>query len=234
MIKIASNDSISFSITNEIKINFLKSSEYRVTNDNDKISISNFNNINLLTPVDFSELRDKADQAFGSAQLALDYILRIINNSTITSSVRLVDVVNNDVFNPGLGTSNMNVDGSSTPVIFEYEAVEDTVINRINLFLENNTTFLTTGFAALAALANGLEIKVEGLPFELWKTNRDIAKAADIFFTDFLANINKTMIAHKETNFLLRKGQKFEVIVNDDLTGIDFFTIEVEGRQINI
>jgi len=136
---------------------------------------------------------------------------------------------------------DMTVDGSSTPVTFTQTVTVPTGsvfrIARRMMFLEDSTNFTSTTFAGITALTNGVDLAVEGEVIFNIKTNLDLAIAA--FDSNGQKNLGKeqqTMLVRlsfdkflSDSGLSLLEGEEFQIIVNDDLTGLDIFNIMIEG-----
>ena len=140
---------------------------------------------------------------------------------------------------------DMNIDGSVTPVPFDYVATTDVLIARSNIYIiDANPT--PVQFGGIAALTNGLLIQVLDASLNALKTfsaqepivsNADFVGLAgtDVSFaigagTDSVA-VRWTM--NRMTGgpgMILRAGHRFRVLVRDDLTGITTFHWTIQGR----
>lgn len=144
-------------------------------------------------------------------------------------------------------TTNMNVDGSVTPVEFEYECPDNNVA-----FLHRNTLHMVDGgiipttFAGVSALANGVEIQIidsDGTTILLdytkgrtMTTNTDFALLAGPDFPvlagtgngDDVMSIRWTL-SKAGGPLLLTEGQIFRVTINDDISGITHMHWMMQG-----
>ena len=155
----------------------------------------------------------------------------------------------------GGGTTSMDVDGSSTAQLFTVDAQEDFDIRimKIMIFIEDTTVSHST-FGAIAALTNGVDISVieSGVETFLVQSATKFADlieqtlAASPFGDDASAFELISVTGTADAQILpmdigalvpggLRIGRgtadRFQVEVNDDLTGLDLFTVRVLGYR---
>lgn len=155
----------------------------------------------------------------------------------------------------GTGVTNMNVNGSSTAQAFTVNSVADydIRIQKILIYIEDSSV-THSGFGALAALSNGVDISVfeDGTETFLVQSAKKFADliqqtlAERPFGADAssfeLASVTGTADAQvlpMDIGSLVPGGirigrgtkDKFQVEVNDDLTGLDFFTVRVLGYR---
>jgi hypothetical protein len=140
------------------------------------------------------------------------------------------------------GSNNMAVNGSVTPVTYTYTVPADTrvALNRGFLVMEDGViSFLPGAFAAIAALTNGVEINVTplgGSPvvLENWKTNREVRDT--MFDFDEQWKTAGTYVGRwsftKDLNnngIVLTPGDTFNMVIQDDLSGLDYFSFRLKG-----
>ena len=141
-------------------------------------------------------------------------------------------------------SSAMNVDGSSLPVVFCYEAPASKVVRVESLVIRiRDATILPDKFGGVDALTNGVEVEFrtsadakikDPLGAVALKRNSDfqfIAHHAEIF--PDAAN-GDTYIIHWDigqggTVVKLENEEKLCVIINDNLTGLTSFEMMVHG-----
>jgi len=148
--------------------------------------------------------------------------------------------------------TNLKVNGSSTPVIFYYEAPagQGVRLNRINGVLDSSDECEADYFAGGASvLTNGLKFQLRD-PSDnvsqlspLIKSNIDFCFLAgtDVGHANFTARVDREVLVFKWTlskGFadgapMLPPGWRFEVVVQDDLTAagwdIDNFDFYLQG-----
>ena len=138
-------------------------------------------------------------------------------------------------------SNDMTVDGSGgSPKVFSYSvpANYNLVISRIMLFMQTGGAMSVELFGNLAALGVGLEIKGDGILIATWKDNIDIY--TECYDVDALSNVSSTAV---DTTMSLRwtlpkdlNGpgllctDKFEAIVNDDLSSLTRLRIKIKGK----
>lgn len=151
------------------------------------------------------------------------------------------------------GVTNMKVDGSATPQKFFGGADPDADIHIMALSIliaDNNIAHNT--FGQIPALANGWDIEVQeagGITklINKAKTGGEVILQAGAFWpygnagttwelTSFTGNTDATLVTmpiHQMVPGGIRLGRgtfdKIESIINDDLTGLDFFEVRIYG-----
>lgn len=145
----------------------------------------------------------------------------------------------------------MNIDGSVTPVNFDYVVPAGKVlwVERVN-FVVINESMVADSFFGIADLANGLSIKVlsasddvlidfyDGLTI---KTMVDFCNLAGADAGNF---VNENAIAHDTANvrwtiakagepMMLTAGEKFRITVSDDISDIERFRAMVQGVLVD-
>lgn len=139
-------------------------------------------------------------------------------------------------------TNEMAVNGSVTPVTYKY-----TVPANYRLYLYRSLFTLEDGSAAFApvdfgalgsTLANGVQIKAGGTTLYTIKSNREIAQLCyDIDNQWKAAGDYKVRWTHSKdhgTPIQLEATETFEVVINDDLTGLDSFQWMIAGKLVSV
>lgn len=142
---------------------------------------------------------------------------------------------------------NAAVDGSSTPVTFEYvnsSSVNDEVITAMHYVLTDSGTFDVGKFAAHTALTNGIEWQViradgttvkhdltGGFPI---KTNEELIAVARDFQEIAFGVVEEVIVGQLDlrigdTPIVLRPGERIRMTINDDLSGLGLFYMKVRG-----
>jgi len=144
-------------------------------------------------------------------------------------------------------TINMAVDGSSTPQIFQIGPVgvgstSVVQITRIMGHLLDSTAMDDGKFGGITALTNGVVLrKNDGVMKNLWnvKTNADLALICYNFnYSDkapggqFGANFRNTYGGQGAHGVVLEllPGEYLEILIQDDLTGLDDFRMMAQGH----
>ena len=148
----------------------------------------------------------------------------------------------------GAGSTDMNVDGSGTAVPFLYSPPPGCAasVMRLILFLETSTAMDTGKFGDLAALTNGVKFQIVNGGttdvIETWKTNEDIL--LDMYdFSSAGAIFGKTTkVATGRWSFFkatggsrglyVPKNGSFQVIVQDNLSGLPHFHMHIQGYLV--
>ena len=147
------------------------------------------------------------------------------------------------------GSEDMAVNGG-TPVEFSYTVPADTIVYVTRSFVaieDGSVAFNPAHFAALgAALGNGVEVSItpnggSKVVLELWKTNRQVRDTMFDFDQEFKSDgayIGRWTFGKDLGNFTndkpgieLNAGDKFSVIVQDDLTDLDWMSFKIKGRS---
>lgn len=144
-------------------------------------------------------------------------------------------------------TTNMAVDGSVTTQIFQIGPVAPgstsvVDVTRIMGHILDSTAMDDGKFGGISALTNGCVLrKTDGVITNLWnvKTNADLALICyDFTYSDkapggqFGANFRNTYAGQGGHGVVLEllPGEYLELLVQDDLTGLDEFTMMAQGH----
>lgn len=149
-------------------------------------------------------------------------------------SVKLSSITNG-------ANKNMNVNGSITPAIFQAKPPlgKKWRITRMVGYLEGVNPFGAEKFADLLALANGVEVLINGQIITTWKTNRDIASSIPALSAPkALGKEDRTLagvwnIQEAFGNSILvddLNGIQFKI--KDDLSTITAFYVTVQGQEV--
>lgn len=142
------------------------------------------------------------------------------------------------------GSDAMNVDGSVTPVIFNYSNTpEEVIVGKIIFYIEGNMVFSSVNFAGLTALPNGVLIECAGIQLANWKDNVDIISSAPIIggaaevFGIGTKGINGTWSLDETIKAIgglyLPPGETLAVKIRDDLSNLNVFRMCVQGVKIS-
>jgi hypothetical protein len=148
----------------------------------------------------------------------------------------------------GSGSANLGVNGSVTPVVFEYSppAGSDVEIHSLSLLFEDVTAFaFGNNFIrnGLATLANGLLLDVKAgdvavTPWQNMKRTRDIIEiSSDFSIVTGTANFMRARIQLPRSLRLFRSGtfgtaDYLRITVRDDLTTLDFAEAHFQGTKL--
>jgi hypothetical protein len=144
-------------------------------------------------------------------------------------------------------TINMNVDGSVTPQVFQIGPVAPASTSTVNItrimgHLLDSSAMDDGKFGGIDALVNGCVLrKTDGIITNLWnvKTNADLALICyDFSYSDkapggqFGANFRNTYASKSGHGVILEllAGEYLEVLIQDDLTGLDDFKMMAQGH----
>ncbi len=131
----------------------------------------------------------------------------------------------------------MNVDGSITPVNFDFTANQYCEVRRINFFIQDNG-IQPSNFGGLSELTNGIELKIPGkLDFLAGfpiKTHRQFGLLAGINI-DLASGPGDDVITvnwEREEDIHLEAGDKIRLTVKDNLSGLSKFYAMVQGNYL--
>ena len=146
------------------------------------------------------------------------------------------------------GTKEMNVDGSITPQIFSLRADPgldiEVDVTRIIIHITDNTAMDDSRFGGILALTNGVVLRrVDGSYLNILnvKTNGEIGELAfDKTYDDrapsgfFGLTARLTFAGQSKIGVAIRLGpdEDLQVIIQDDLTGLESFRIMIEGHVV--
>jgi hypothetical protein len=152
------------------------------------------------------------------------------------------------------GITNMNVDGSSTPVIFSIAPLDISPtsnqwdIVRMIFAIQDGSSMDSSMFGSIAGgITNGVVIRQKDGLFQNYfniKTNGDFAlRAYDISFDDraspqgeYFFRSRRTFGGASKTGVTIRlageDNDEFQVIIQDDLTSLDSFSVTVQGHVV--
>jgi hypothetical protein len=151
-----------------------------------------------------------------------------------------------DTNGDGTGTKDANGDYSVTPETFFIQppAGEIYSITEFLIHIADSSNFTITGFASIAALTNGINVYakrngqtlidvMDGIPI---KTNPQLLHLTHrVALLDFVAGGNSLVVSYHSEDFgtsLVMHGDlgdTLEVVLNDDLSGIDDMHFIVHG-----
>ena len=132
-------------------------------------------------------------------------------------------------------SNNMVVDGSVTPVSFKHIVTIDSVIELITLYISDTGNMSETAFGAITGgLTTGIKIKIQsaGVVYDLvtCKNNIDLIlsfsdnKVVKQSAAGFMAKDDLflgSLFTKKEIKLYVANNDYVEIIINDDLTGLD-------------
>jgi len=135
------------------------------------------------------------------------------------------------------GSQDMNVNGSVTPVVFSYTALNEVETwQRSFIDLQDGIQdFQPTQFGALSALINGVQVAVikNGVEtvIETWRTNMDISMTMFDFQSNYKAGAyigRWTITSDMGTPITLFKGDSIIIRINDNLSTLDAFRFRLK------
>lgn len=153
-----------------------------------------------------------------------------------------------------VGTRNMNVDGSSTPKFFKacigYDVSGCTKqfdIVQLSLSITDQTDMDDAKFGGLSALTRGVMFRVlNGHYSNEWsiplKTNGDMARVLTVInYSDkapsgYYGLTGRLVYGGQDNYGVVRRignGVYAEIVIQDDLTGLDTFFVNAVGSEVN-
>lgn len=134
---------------------------------------------------------------------------------------------------------SLAVNGSVTPVSFfaKPDAGKKWHIHGISIYLEGATNFDALLFGSITALTNGVQIKINDVVLNTWKTTTDIAtQVSDLLPVEALGKTGKALLGKcdvpKQTGFpILVDDRGIEFLVQDDLSLLTNFIITIHGHE---
>lgn len=135
-----------------------------------------------------------------------------------------------DEFLENSGSSNMNVDGSSTSVTFSnpttVPADKQLIISRLSIFIEGSTTLSTNKFGDVVALTNGVLLQLNTQDLYLFKENLDIILRSEDFS-------NQSTVLFSQINFpeglKVSAANSLSAKIQDDLSSLVNFKMRIQG-----
>jgi len=136
----------------------------------------------------------------------------------------------------------LNFDGSTTPVdyIYTIPAGKRLILERILFYIDDATAFTPVTFGGLSALTNGVDVTLAGVTLVNWKTNEDVVNTCHDFIG--YSNLGKTtssghgrwtMARSFGSPMRLNAGETVVFTVNDDLTGLEHFSVKLHGYLVD-
>ena len=137
---------------------------------------------------------------------------------------------------------DMAVDGT-TPAEYSYTVIAGKKVKLARSFItieDGASAFAPGNFGAISgALSNGVEVSITPSGgyksvLETWTTNREVRNTMFDFDQQFKADgayIGRWTFAKDLQNggFSLAAGDKFSIIIQDDLTGLDYMSFRLKG-----
>lgn len=135
-----------------------------------------------------------------------------------------------------VSSREMNVDGTVSPIIFEYNVPDRLAVLEIKLLISTATDMDNGSFGDLPILTNGLEVSVGANTFPLIKNNEDLQQAFRLDDIDprngfgGLRTAVYSLLVKRE--FIVEDSDVISMSVQDDLTGLSRMTCAVFGYKI--
>jgi hypothetical protein len=143
------------------------------------------------------------------------------------------------------GSIEMNVDGSATPVPFQYRVPEGKVLylSRVHVVI-TDTLMGWDRFAGVPELTNGIRVRLldedgtvyqalDGMPF---RVNADMALLGDVEVKDIPAQQLRLLQMNWDLaglNLRIGAGHCFCILIQDDLSAIPYFRVMLRGMLLD-
>lgn len=151
----------------------------------------------------------------------------------------------------GLGvTTDLGVNGSVTPVNFQYAPAGEVYIHRAIIHLQDDGAWRASRYGSLNELTNGLEIKIlnaddtvdhdytAGFPIKNishWGAMCYDVDLITIGAGDTVCNVRWTFaLAGQPMRINGNVGQYLQVVVQDDLSSVTAHTIMLQGHTLGV
>ena len=179
-------------------------------------------------------------------------VLNVVTNTITVDSP--IDVAYTTSATCQRGITNMNVDGSVTPVVFTILPLNLSPtsnqwdIVRMIFAIQDGSSMDSSMFGSIAGgITNGIVVRQKNGFFQNYfnvKTNGDFAlRAYDIAFDDraspqgeYFFRSRRTFGGQSKTGVTIRLAgeddDEFQVIIQDDLTGLDNFSVTAQGHVV--
>lgn len=144
------------------------------------------------------------------------------------------------------GSEDQNVDGSTTPVTFSTTVVpagKAFLAARVIIYMEGDGSFDSNKFGNLTALTNGWTLAINGVEAMFAKTNRELVSYMfDAHGSKIFGKMDRTFIGRFSFNkftkgavgLCIKAGHTLDTIVKDDLSGLSFLTVMVQGMYVDM
>jgi len=220
-------------------------------------SLSQFTTAADTTPSTLTTLQYDFTATAGHGISATDEILLISADrnfratvTNVATNVITVDTPIDFLFPSGsiglIINTNMNVDGSVTPRIFKLQAgLTPILIRRIIMTMTDQTSMDDAKFGGITALSNGVIFRVvDSFQKSIFnfKTNGDWRQwGYDLDYADkapagFYGVSSRITFGGKEKHGMVLKlsgTDELQIVVQDDLTGLDTFRISAQGNKFS-
>jgi hypothetical protein len=143
------------------------------------------------------------------------------------------------------GSNEMNVDGGTTPVAFTAAPPtnKNIIVYRLLLVMED-ASMSWKKFGGIAALTNGVDIKVtedgveRTISTDPIKTNRDyVWNCYDVEIDSATTDVLRMRwtFSRAGTVLVLKDAfsDNFKIVINDDVTGVDYYKATIQGYEVD-
>jgi len=180
---------------------------------------------------------DVVQDAYGTNRLAVDSVVTSINNVPANNFRFIIDNVKTSG-----GSKYLSVDGSGTPVNFDYTVPAGDIfyIQVLSFIMQDVGTNSLAKFGGLTALTNGvkIEMRIGGTTYltTIIKTNAELITTFNtgigVENSLFSATLAGNITFDSPIRMVGDDGDYLRVIIQDDLEDIGFFESRVQGFEV--
>ena len=143
------------------------------------------------------------------------------------------------------GSEDQNVDGSGGDIVFSSSVVpagKKLLAQRVIIYMEGTTSFDSNKFGDLTVLTNGWTMSINGVDMMVAKQNRELvshmfdAHGSKIFGKEdktFIGRFSFSKITGKAEGLTVREGEVLSTTVRDNLTGLTYLNVRVQGIMLD-
>ncbi len=187
--------------------------------------------------VEFSELVDN----LGASNIK-EYAENVVNsgmyrtnanvtNTEVTPTIDTKKIVDTLLLNGN--SKDMAIDGSVSSILFSYTAVEDTALNQIGFYIEDDRNFESERIGAIIGVFTGVQLLNNGVELLNLKTNEEFIMSSRISNSTNLTAVRRSLSSLIDLNgTILKKGEVFSVVIRDDLSDLEIFNAKIKGLEI--
>lgn len=140
-------------------------------------------------------------------------------------------------FLENVGSREMNVDGSVSPLDFEYNVPDRLAVLGVRLLISTATDMTNSTFGDLPTLTNGITVQVGANVFPVMKNNEDLSQIWSLRDPDPRYGFGGLRTAEfgeiYSRQYIVEDSEVISLQVADDLTGLSRMTCAVFGYKIN-
>jgi len=168
----------------------------------------------------------------------------IVAVSTLSDGIDAADYITTYLTNGGSNDLGVNGSAASVPFTYSPPVGKNFLLARFLIYMEASGNFDSTKFMNLAALANGVQISVEGNVLTNWQDNIDVlcdmfdlSNAGTTFSLAQRSLAGRWTVTKGTTSepIIVMFGQTVEALVRDNLSaGGIIYRIKVQGKLLDV